>query len=118
MERDPRRPRGPRCGGLTDSTFSNIEWPIANHGMGSPGPALATAPSWPNAAIRTRRSRSLHVPGPRPSSEKSYPRSRRASATAQGVGSGGLMQTQVLYTRLQWQREPTLIVFRGRLTTG
>jgi hypothetical protein len=32
MERDSRRPRGAKSGGLTDPTFSNIEWVIANHG--------------------------------------------------------------------------------------
>ena len=32
MERNPRPARGAKSGSLTDSTFSNIEWVIANHG--------------------------------------------------------------------------------------
>ena len=32
MERRPRRPGGNKPGGLTSSTFANIEWVIANHG--------------------------------------------------------------------------------------
>ncbi len=32
MERTPGRPSGGKPGGLTASTFANIEWVIANHG--------------------------------------------------------------------------------------
>lgn len=43
MERDPRRPRGPKSGSLTDSTFPNIEWLIANHGSITIGDVGMTA---------------------------------------------------------------------------
>jgi hypothetical protein len=32
VERIPRRPGGHQLGGLTPSTFANIEWVISNHG--------------------------------------------------------------------------------------